>query len=60
MITNPAVNAVLTDLTITNHYNDTMLQRGIIDPVDVAYFVGIMAISLFVGTQILSTRRWRS
>ena len=46
-------------LTVTNHYHDTMLQRAIIDPVDVAYFVGIMAISLFVGTQILSTRRWR-
>jgi ABC-2 type transport system permease protein len=59
VITTPVINDIFTQLTVTNHYHDTMLQRGIIDPVDVAYFLGIMAISLFIGTQILSTRRWR-
>jgi ABC-2 type transport system permease protein len=51
---------VLTQLTITTHYHDSMLSRGLIDPVDVAYFVSLMAISLFLATQILGTRRWRA
>jgi len=59
IVTNPFITDILNQLTVTNHYHDTMLQRGIIDPVDVTYFLGVMAISLFIGTQILSTRRWR-
>lgn len=55
----PLVNDIFTELTVTNHYQDTMLQRGLLDPKDIFYFVGVTAIALFVATQILSTRRWR-
>jgi hypothetical protein len=37
-----------------------MLFQGIIKPIDVAYFVGLIAICLFLATQILSMRRWRA
>ncbi len=58
-ISAPVVGDIANQLTVTTHLYDSMLQRGVIDPVDIAYFVGIIAIFLFVGTQVLSTRRWR-
>jgi ABC-2 type transport system permease protein len=51
---------LLNQLSITGHYHNTMLNQGLIDPVDVAYFVGMMAMFLFIATQILGTRRWRA
>lgn len=51
---------VLGQLTLTTHLQSTMLSRGLVDPVDVVYFLGMMAISLFLATQILSARRWRA
>ncbi|HEC23694.1 MAG TPA: hypothetical protein ENI95_12350 [Chloroflexi bacterium] len=60
LINNPLVGDILRELTITSHYHQTMLTRGLIDPVDVAYFVALMAVSLFLATQTLGTRRWRA
>ncbi len=57
IITNPAINSVLGELSMIGHYR-SMIDRALIDPVDVAYFVGLIATSLFLATQALSTRRW--
>jgi ABC-2 type transport system permease protein len=54
------MSEVLGELTLTNHYQRSMLFQGIIKPIDVAYFVGLIAICLFLATQILSMRRWRA
>ncbi len=60
LITQPTVGEILSELTLSAHYQRTLLSRGLIDPVDIAYFVGLMAISLFLATQVLSMRRWRA
>jgi ABC-2 type transport system permease protein len=38
-------------------YNN--FYRGVISTVDIVYFVSLMAIPLFVATQLVSSRRWR-
>jgi ABC-2 type transport system permease protein len=50
---------VLGQLPLTAHYSN-MVQRALLDPVDIAYFVGLAAIFLFLAAQILSSRRWRA
>jgi ABC-2 type transport system permease protein len=60
LITQPTIGEALSQLTITEHYHRTMLDSGLIDPVDLAYFIGLIAICLFLATQVLSTRRWRA
>lgn len=60
IFTSPFWREVLSQMTMTSHYHSNMLSRGVIEWVDVAYFVGLMAISLFLATQILSTKRWRA
>lgn len=50
----------LNHLTITQHYHRWMLQRGIINATDVAYFLGLIIGALFLATQVLGTRRWRA
>lgn len=55
-----AVSEVFYQLSVRTHYFDTMLQRGLIEWVDIAYFAGVIAICLFVATQMLSSRRWRA
>ena len=60
LISSPIAGDILGQLTIINHYHNTMLSRGLIDPVDITYFVGVMALFLFLATQILGTRRWRA
>jgi ABC-2 type transport system permease protein len=57
--TSPVISQVLTELSMTSHYR-TLVQRAVIDPVDVAYFIGLAAIFLFLATQSLSTRRWNA
>lgn len=59
LINNQTVNEILSTLAMSTHQT-SMLQRGLIDPVDIAYFVGGMAIFLFLATQLLGTRRWRA
>ena len=46
-------------LTIRNHFIPSML-RGILNSTDIAYFVFLMALSLFPATRVLEARRWRS
>ncbi len=60
LIMNPTIVEILTQIGTRTHFRDQLLSRGLIDPVDIVYFVGIMAISLFLATQILGTRRWRA
>ncbi|MBN1430222.1 MAG: ABC transporter permease subunit [Anaerolineae bacterium] len=60
LISNSLLSEAINQLTITNHYHNTMLNLGLVDPIDVAYFVGVMALFLFLATQILGTRRWRA
>lgn len=57
IIQSPSVNSVLSEISLTNHYYN-LVSRAIIDPVDIAYFVVLIALSLFLATQMLSTRRW--
>lgn len=59
LINNPTVTEILSAITLSSH-QENMMSRGLLDPVDFAYFFGVMAIFLFLATQILSTRRWRA
>ncbi len=52
----PIGNA-LTYLAVTQHYNNFF--QGIIDTSDVVYSLSVIAVSLFLATQVLQTRRWR-
>jgi hypothetical protein len=36
------------------------MPRGVIDTKDVIFFVTVIAACLFITTQIISARRWRS
>jgi ABC-2 type transport system permease protein len=52
-----AVGDALTYLSITQHYNDFL--SGAIATQNIIYPVSVIAVSLFIATQILQTRRWR-
>jgi ABC-2 type transport system permease protein len=51
------VRTVLQELSLPLHYQN-LAARAVIDPLDIAYYVGLMAIFLFLASQVLSTRRW--
>ncbi len=51
------VTDVFNYLVITRHYRDFF--RGVIDTTDVVYALSVIAVSLFLATQVLQTRRWR-
>lgn len=53
----PFIQEFVTELSFSNHYRN-LVNRAIIDPVDIAYFVIVTAVFLFLATQLLSTRRW--
>jgi ABC-2 type transport system permease protein len=53
------VGDVLQHLTIREHYYRRMLA-GVVNWSDIAYFVGLIALTLFLAAQILQTRRWRA
>lgn len=59
LVTGNFVLEILGQLSIPTHFRN-LVSRGLIDPVDIAYFVGITTIALFLATQVLSTRRWRA
>jgi len=44
-------------LSITRHYNDFF--NGVINSTDIIYTLCVVAISLFLATQTLQSRRWR-
>jgi ABC-2 type transport system permease protein len=52
-----ALGNVFTYLAIPSHYNDFV--QGAINTPDIIYPLSVIAVSLFVATQILQTRRWR-
>lgn len=56
-VSSPPVVTLLNEIAITPHYR-SLFSRAVIDPVDIAYFVALTAIALFLATQMLSTRRW--
>ncbi|MCL4486696.1 MAG: ABC transporter permease [Chloroflexi bacterium] len=52
-----ALGNIFTYLAIPSHYNDFV--QGAINTPDLVYPLSVIAVSLFVATQILQTRRWR-
>jgi ABC-2 type transport system permease protein len=60
LVSGVVASDVLTEITLQSHYHRTMLSRGLVDPVDVGYFIGVILLSLFIATQVLGTRRWRA
>ncbi len=59
IVPNQTLTDVVNQLTLRTH-QDKLIQQGVIDWADVTYFVGIMSIFMFLATQILGSRRWRS
>ncbi|HLE23535.1 MAG TPA: hypothetical protein VI701_04430, partial [Anaerolineales bacterium] len=45
-------------LSFGDHLFDNLFQ-GVVDLGDVLYFVSLTVLSLFVGSQIVESRRWR-
>ena len=45
-------------LNINTHFYNNML-RGVIDLQDIAFYLSLTALGLFVGTMAVETRRWR-
>ncbi len=52
-----ALGDALTYLSITRHYDDFL--RGVIDTQNIIYPLSVIAVALFIATQVLQTRRWR-
>jgi ABC-2 type transport system permease protein len=57
MVGGGAVGDALTYLSITRHYDDFL--RGVIDTQNIIYPLSVIAVALFIATQVLQTRRWR-
>lgn len=53
------LSAVLTNVSIVEHFTPTLL-RGFLNVSDIAYFVFMTALALFLATRVLETRRWRA
>lgn len=60
LITNPAIGSILGQISIGAHYQESMMQLGLLRWLDLAYFFGVIAVCLFLATQILNSRRWRA
>ncbi len=54
--TGPLSNA-LSYLAVTQHYNNFF--QGVVDTSDVIYALSMIAVALFLATQMLQMRRWR-
>jgi len=61
-----AASQLVSNLTATQVFNQlaffehtTNFWRGIIHTNDVVYFVSLMALTLFLATRVVETRRWR-
>ncbi|MCL4487876.1 MAG: ABC transporter permease [Chloroflexi bacterium] len=52
-----SIGNMVSYLAITQHYNNFF--RGVIDTTDVVYALSVIAVALFLATQVLQTRRWR-
>ncbi len=53
----PAGSALFTYLDMQGHFNNTM-NTGVIALSDLAYYLSLIALGLFVGTTAVETRRW--
>lgn len=51
-------NELVTYLNFRNHYYNTFYE-GIIDTRDIIYYLSLTALSLFLGSVSVETRRWR-
>ena len=51
------IGDALTYIAIPRHFDDFF--RGVVDTRDVVYAVSLIAVALFMATQILQSRRWR-
>ncbi|MBI3361071.1 MAG: ABC transporter permease subunit [Chloroflexi bacterium] len=45
-------------LDISNHFYNNF-YRGVINTVDIVYYVSLMIVPLYIATQFVSSRRWR-
>jgi ABC-2 type transport system permease protein len=54
--TGPVADA-LSYIAVTRHYDDFF--RGVVDTTHIVYSLSVIAISLFLATQVLQMRRWR-
>lgn len=52
----PPVSDVLNYLSLIGHYNE--FSNGVIDTKDVAYYLSVIAVSLFLAIRVIETRRW--
>jgi ABC-2 type transport system permease protein len=52
-----ALSDALTYLALPRHFTD--LFRGVVDTTDIVYALSVVAIFLFLATQVLQTKRWR-
>jgi|YNPNPStandDraft_1061719.scaffolds.fasta_scaffold10321_5 ABC-2 type transport system permease protein len=52
-----ALSDALAYIALPRHFSD--LFRGVLDTTDIVYALSIVAIFLFLATQVLQTRRWR-
>ncbi len=55
--TQPPISAILRHLSIIAHMRDFL--RGVIDTGDVAFFMSLIAIGLFLTHTVLESRKWR-
>jgi ABC-2 type transport system permease protein len=53
----PPVSDFVTYISMSGHYFDFL--RGVIDTKDVAFYLSVVAASLFLSVQALQLRRWR-
>ena len=53
-----AVAEIFTNLSITQHYYNSF-RTGMIDLLDVSYFISVTVLALFLGTRSIESKRWR-
>jgi ABC-2 type transport system permease protein len=51
-------NEVARYLSFVSHYYDNF-YRGVVDVKDVVYYASLIVLALFVGSQVVESRRWR-
>lgn len=49
---------IFTNLSITQHYYNSF-RSGMIDLLDISYFVSLTVLALFLGTRSIESKRWR-
>ena len=52
------VAEIFTNLSITQHYYNSF-RTGMIDLLDVSYFISVTVLALFLGTRSIESKRWR-